>query len=139
MIFIFFAGATAYRYGRFGRGNGSIYLDNLNCYGSESRLIDCYHSGIGIHNCDHSDDASLRCQRKYFNCHCIKAFVEGCGKIIKLCTEQMRSEMQVSNITLSLYENICGKKFLCIQKDQEFHFQDSLPKTYQLQSQAFHP
>ena len=49
--------------------------------------IDCYHSGIGIHNCDHSDGASLRCQRKYFNCHCIKTFVKGCGKILKLCAE----------------------------------------------------
>ena len=88
---LFFAGATAYRYGRFGRGNGSIYLDNLNCYGSESRLIDCYHNGIGIHNCDHSDDASLRCQRKCFNCHCIKTFVEGCGKIFKLCAERLAS------------------------------------------------
>ena len=31
------------------------------CTGSESRLIDCRHSGIGVHNCDHTDDAGLRC------------------------------------------------------------------------------
>ena len=28
------------------------------------RLINCSHSGIGIHNCDHSADAGLRCRRK---------------------------------------------------------------------------
>ena len=25
------------------------------------QLLDCYHSGIGVHNCDHSADAGLRC------------------------------------------------------------------------------
>ena len=56
------AGAIAYSFARFGRGNGSIFLDNLYCRGTESRLVDCPHSGIGVHNCDHSADASLRCQ-----------------------------------------------------------------------------
>ena len=41
-------------------------MDNLDCRGSESRLIDCVHSTIGIHNCDHGDDAGLRCQRKNY-------------------------------------------------------------------------
>ena len=58
------AGATAYSSAYFGRGTGGIYLDNLGCRGNELRLINCYHSVIGVHNCDHSDDAGLRCQRK---------------------------------------------------------------------------
>ena len=61
---IFVAGATAYRYSYFGRGNGSIYLSNLGCRGSESRLINCYHYGIGIHYCRHYNDAGLRCKCK---------------------------------------------------------------------------
>ena len=31
------------------------------CRGTESRLIDCRHNGIGVHNCDHTDDAGVRC------------------------------------------------------------------------------
>ena len=58
------AGPTAYRNAYFGRGTGGIYLDNVGCRGSESRLIDCYHSVIGYHNCDHSDDAGIRCRCK---------------------------------------------------------------------------
>ena len=42
-------------------GTGQIFLDNLRCTGSESRLIDCPHNGLGNHNCDHSDDAGVRC------------------------------------------------------------------------------
>ena len=60
----FCIGATAFSYSYFGGGTGGIYLDNLYCSGSESRLIDCGHSGIGVHNCDHTDDAGLRCQEQ---------------------------------------------------------------------------
>ena len=56
------AGATAYKDSYFGRGTGGIFLDNLYCTRRESRLVDCRHSGIGVHNCDHSADAGLRCQ-----------------------------------------------------------------------------
>ena len=45
----------------FAAGTGPIHLDNLHCTGSESRLIDCPHSGVGIHNCVHSEDAGVRC------------------------------------------------------------------------------
>ena len=57
----FCTGALAYSYSRFGRGTGGIFLDNMNCRGTESRLIDCRHSGIGVHNCDHTGDAGVRC------------------------------------------------------------------------------
>ena len=58
-------GATAYSSARFGRGTGGIFLDNLYCTGRESQLVDCSHSGIGVHNCDHSDDAGVRCLGTY--------------------------------------------------------------------------
>ena len=41
--------------------NVPIWLDNVNCNGSESRLIDCQHNGLGIHNCDHHKDAGVIC------------------------------------------------------------------------------
>ena len=55
------SGFTVYSNSYFGGGSGWIFLDNVYCTGEESRLIDCYHSGIGVHNCDHTDDAGVRC------------------------------------------------------------------------------
>jgi len=46
----------------FGRGSGSILLDNVVCSGTESSLLQCSTNPIGQHNCDHSEDAGVRCE-----------------------------------------------------------------------------
>ena len=56
-----FSGATALLFAAFGAGTGSIWLDNVQCVGTETRLIDCPANTIGTHNCVHSEDASVRC------------------------------------------------------------------------------
>lgn len=45
----------------FTSGTGAIFLDDVGCTGTENRLIECSHSGIGNHNCIHSEDAGVRC------------------------------------------------------------------------------
>ena len=60
--FVSTEGATAYSNAFYGRGSGSIYLDNVGCTGTESRLVDCSHRGIGVHDCSHYEDAGLSCQ-----------------------------------------------------------------------------
>ena len=46
----------------FGNGSGMIVLDNLDCSGSEGSLFDCpSDSPVLVHNCDHSEDAGVRC------------------------------------------------------------------------------
>ena len=46
----------------FGQGSGPIWLDNVDCTGSESTLISCGHLGITVsRNCSHIKDAGLRC------------------------------------------------------------------------------
>ena len=63
------AGAAAFSYSRFGGGTGGIFLDNLGCLGTESRLLECSHPTTGFHNCDHYGDAGVRCQgRVYVRC-----------------------------------------------------------------------
>ena len=46
---------------RFPIGVGEIFLDDLECSGGESRLIDCRHSGWRTNNCGHSEDAGVVC------------------------------------------------------------------------------
>ena len=54
--------AFPYQRARFGEGTGPIFLDDVTCSGTESSLLDCTHSGIGVHDCSHHEDASVRCQ-----------------------------------------------------------------------------
>ena len=46
----------------FGQGSGTIWLDNVQCVGSESTVANCSHLGLGItRSCSHSEDAGVRC------------------------------------------------------------------------------
>ena len=44
-----------------GHGNGTIFLDNVECSGLEERLENCRHREIGVHDCDHSEDVGVIC------------------------------------------------------------------------------
>ena len=44
----------------YGQGSGSIFLTDVGCTGSESRLIDCSYSSY-TDGCSHSDDAGVQC------------------------------------------------------------------------------
>ena len=60
-FFRMFTGAIARSRAFFGQGSGTIVLDNVQCAGTETRLIDCPANPIGIHNCAHSEDAGVTC------------------------------------------------------------------------------
>ena len=47
----------------YGRGSGPIWLDDLQCTGTESSLLQCPHDGIGVaaYYCDHYDDVGVQC------------------------------------------------------------------------------
>lgn len=48
----------------FGRGNGSVLLDELSCSGHEKTLDNCGSSGWYISDCDHTEDAGVACESK---------------------------------------------------------------------------
>lgn len=45
----------------YGRGSGSIWMDDVGCSSSNSALRYCSHRGWGVHNCGHSEDVGVRC------------------------------------------------------------------------------
>ena len=53
-------GAVALTFG-FTNGAGQIWLSNVQCRGTETRLTDCTHAAFGVHSCTHSEDAGVRC------------------------------------------------------------------------------
>ncbi|XP_043930546.1 HHIP-like protein 1 [Protopterus annectens] len=53
-------GAT--RRAEFGEGSSlQIFLDDVECTGTEKTLLECFHAGIGKHNCSHKEDAGVIC------------------------------------------------------------------------------
>ena len=45
----------------FGEGSDSIFLDDVICRGDEASLLECEINSIDDHDCDHSEDAGVRC------------------------------------------------------------------------------
>ena len=54
-------GAVAFGSAAFGPGSGLIYFDEVGCTGSEQTVFNCSNNGIGNNDCDHSEDAGVRC------------------------------------------------------------------------------
>ncbi len=55
---------------QFGEGIGRIWLDSVQCVGSETDLTDCRANSIGIHSCTHAQDAGVRCPPGII-CQCV--------------------------------------------------------------------
>lgn len=46
----------------FGQGSDPIWLDNVNCTGTEAALSECMATPWGVHNCGHGEDAGVVCE-----------------------------------------------------------------------------
>ena len=45
----------------YGPGSGPIWLDDVNCEGSEISIDECQHGEWGTHNCNHRGDVYINC------------------------------------------------------------------------------
>ena len=54
-------GKIAFLGGHFGQGSGPILIDEIGCNGQESSPFHCSHRGLGVSNCFHQHNASVRC------------------------------------------------------------------------------
>ena len=51
----------ALSYAYFGEGTGPIFMDDVNGYGSEESIGECYFLGWNQNNCVHREDAGVKC------------------------------------------------------------------------------
>uniref|UniRef100_A0A8C3FFE0 SRCR domain-containing protein n=1 Tax=Chrysemys picta bellii TaxID=8478 RepID=A0A8C3FFE0_CHRPI len=58
---------------RFGRGSDRIWLDNVNCTGTEVALSDCRARPWGVNNCTHGEDAGVVCSGNFCLLRCLQA------------------------------------------------------------------
>ncbi len=42
-------------------GSGAVLLDDLRCGGAERSLFECAHAGVGVTDCDHTEDVVVSC------------------------------------------------------------------------------
>lgn len=73
-------------YGKYGPGEGLIFLDEVDCDGSESSLLECRAHELGVHNCYHGEDAGVICpcvcslpMYVHYKCKYVCAYITPCS------------------------------------------------------------
>ena len=76
---------SAYSAAHFGQGSGPIWLDNVQCSGTEAALSECLARPWGVNNCDHAEDASVVCTGNIVLADHNQKFSGGCS-VLGICS-----------------------------------------------------
>ena len=82
-----------------------ILLDNMLCKGNETSLLDCRHNGIGVHNCQYSEIAAVKCTKSHPSMECLSSCNTSAGFYVdgKTC-----AKCDVSCKTCSGHRKACS-------------------------------
>ena len=62
--------------------SGTIWLDDVDCFGNEDNLLDCPSSPVGSHNCGHYEDVALLCKLGVYLYLCTLVCLSFCTRCI---------------------------------------------------------
>ncbi|NWZ27642.1 DMBT1 protein, partial [Asarcornis scutulata] len=74
---------------QFGQGTGRIWLDDMNCNGTEVDLSACRTRPWGEHNCNHGEDAGVVCSGNFCLHH------SSCGTKRLCCVEGLNKTVPI--------------------------------------------
>ncbi|XP_028657375.1 lysyl oxidase homolog 3B isoform X5 [Erpetoichthys calabaricus] len=90
-----FVSATGWAHSaKYGKGTGKIWLDNVQCSGSEKHIGDCKSRGWGNSDCTHDEDAGIICKDER-----LPGFVE--SNVIEQVEEDRVEEIRLRPIVAS--------------------------------------
>ena len=91
--------AVAFRSARYGRTNGRINMNNVQCSGNEASLLECDYVGFTVFD-SHNEDAGVRCfeESNFTN------FITNSQCIVnKSCNPAQHMRVYITNIYIYIY------------------------------------
>ncbi|XP_029608708.1 neurotrypsin-like [Salmo trutta] len=92
--------------GLYGEGTGLILLDEVQCKGSEGTLLACGHAEWGRHDCSHSEDVGVRCERGG-ETNEVPGLPHITGPLVRLVAGESRKEGRVEVFLNGQWGSVC--------------------------------
>ncbi|XP_067092741.1 neurotrypsin isoform X1 [Osmerus mordax] len=92
--------------GVYGEGAGMILLDEVQCKGIEGTLLACSHAEWGRHDCSHSEDVGVRCERGG-ETNEIRGPPPSTGPLVRLVAGESRKEGRVEVFLNGQWGSVC--------------------------------
>ena len=97
----------------YGSTTGMIWLDNVRCSGTESRLTNCLTTILGSNDCSHSEDVAIECNDGPGSPYCrVVITLHTCAQS---AVKQINSLLVCLSIFPSVYSVTVYFKPVCLQ------------------------